>query len=72
MASQIEKDSNGSLRGGLLRPEIIHIKKHHNYRDMDTEETKAHIAWLKESIRLQGVQKPIEVEFVDGEAVLVG
>ena len=27
MASQLEKDSNGSLRGGNLRPEIIHIKK---------------------------------------------
>lgn len=67
MASQLEKDSNGSLRGGNLRPEIIHIKKSHNYRDMDTEETKAHIAWLMESIKVDGVKRPIDVSYSDGE-----
>ena len=66
MASQIEKDSTGTVRGGNLRPELI-INKHSNYRDMKSETTKAHIAWLKESIRLEGVKNPITVSFADGK-----
>jgi ParB-like chromosome segregation protein Spo0J len=66
MASQLEKDSTGSLRGGLLRPEII-INRHTNYRDMESESTRAHIEWLKESIKLEGVKKPIDVSFADGK-----
>jgi len=67
MASQIEKDSTGSVRGGNLRPEDILIKKNHNYRVMDSEETKAHIAWLMESIKAEGVWKPISVSYSDGQ-----
>ena len=69
MASQIEKDSAGAgtLRAGNLRPEIIHIKKLHNYRVMDSEEAKAHIAWLMESIKQEGVKRPIDVSYSDGE-----
>lgn len=67
MASQLEKDSVGSLRGGNLRPEVIKVKKSHNYRNMDSEETKAHIAWLMESIKVDGVKKPIDVSYSDGE-----
>ena len=37
MASQIEKDSTGSVRGGNLRPEIITIILGQNYRDMNSE-----------------------------------
>lgn len=70
MASQLEKDSVGSLRGGNLRPEDIEIKKNHNYRDMSTDETKAHIAWLMESIKSEGVKKPIDVSFADGRYYL--
>jgi ParB-like chromosome segregation protein Spo0J len=34
---------------------------------MDTEETKAHIAWLMESIKVDGVKRPIDVSYSDGE-----
>ena len=67
MASQIEKDSTGSVRGGNLRPEIITIILGQNYRDMNSEETKKHVAWLKESIRTEGVKDPIDVIFSDGK-----
>ena len=67
MASQIEKDSVGSVRGGNLRPEIITIIAGQNYRDMTSEETKAHVAWLKQSIRIEGVKDPIDVIFSDGK-----
>ena len=67
MASQIEKDSVGSVRGGNLRPEIITIIAGQNYRDMTSEETKAHVAWLKQSIRVEGVKDPIDVIFSDGK-----
>jgi hypothetical protein len=67
VASQIEKDSTGSVRGGNLRPEIITIILGQNYRDMNSEETKKHVAWLKESIRTEGVKDPIDVIFSDGK-----
>ena len=67
MASQIEKDSTGSVRGGNLRPEIIGIIAGQNYRDMTSEETKADVAWLKQSIRVEGVKDPIDVIFSDGK-----
>ena len=60
-------------RGGEivdLRPEIIKIRPRHNYRDMDSEATKAHIAWLEESILAEGVKKPINVIYSGGEATL--
>lgn len=66
MASQIEKDSTGSVRGGNLRPEVITIIAGQNYRDMSSEETRAHVAWLKESIRTEGVKDPIDVIYSDG------
>lgn len=67
MASQIEKDSTGSVRGGNLRPELIKIIPGQNYRDMNSEETRAHVAWLKESIRTEGVKDPIDVIYADGK-----
>ena len=67
MASQIERDSIGSLRGGNLRPEDITVIAGSNYRDMNSAETKAHVAWLKESIRNEGVKDPIDVIFSDGK-----
>lgn len=66
MASQIEKDGVGGPRGGNLRPEDI-LNRHTNYRDMHSKATLAHIAWLKESIRLEGVKKPIDVSYADGK-----
>ena len=67
MASQIEKDSTGSVRGGNLRPELITIIPGQNYRDMNSEETKAHVAWLRQSIQTEGVKDPIDVIFSDGK-----
>jgi hypothetical protein len=67
MASQIEKDSTGGIRAGNLRPEAIAIIAGQNYRDMNSPETRAHVAWLKESIRTEGVKDPIDVIFSDGK-----
>lgn len=70
MASPIEKASAGAggMRAGNLRPEIIIIRTdeaHRNYREMNSDAVKAHIAWLKESIRTEGVKDPIDVSFSD-------
>lgn len=62
--------ANGKLEAPKLRPEIIKIKAGHNYRDMSKPEVRAHIDWLKESIRAIGVQEPIDVTFVGGEVFL--
>jgi hypothetical protein len=70
MASQLEKDSTGSLRGGNLRPEEIRIIPNSNYRDMAAQETQDHIAWLMSVIKVEGVQKPIDVIYSDGGWVL--
>jgi hypothetical protein len=67
VASQIEKDSTGSVRGGNLRPEIIIVDWKKNYRERDTQATQDHIAWLKESIRQEGVKKAIDVSYADGK-----
>ena len=40
-----------------------------NYRDMNSAETKAHVAWLKESIRTEGVKDPIDVIFRMGSGI---
>lgn len=66
MASQIEKTGLGGLRAGNLRPEDIKIIAGQNYRDMNSEEAQRHVAWLKESIRMDGVKDPIDVIFSDG------
>jgi ParB-like chromosome segregation protein Spo0J len=61
----------GKLECPKLRPEIIIIRPLNNYRDMQSAATKAHIEWLKESIREEGVKKPVDVEFIDGKVYLV-
>lgn len=60
----------GKLEAPKLRPEIIKIKAGHNYRDMTTPEVRKHIDWLKSSIRLIGVQEPIDVSFDNGKVYL--
>jgi hypothetical protein len=67
MPSQIEKDSASGQRVGNLRPELITIIAGQNYREMNTEATKAHINWLKQSIRTEGVKDPIDVIYSDGK-----
>jgi ParB family chromosome partitioning protein len=61
----------GRLEAPRIRPSDIIIKPGFNYRDTDSDASRAHIAWLKESIRLNGVQEPIRVEYVDGKVYLV-
>lgn len=61
---------SGKLEAPKLRPEIITIKPGNNYRQMDKPEVRAHIDWLKDSIRQFGVQEPIDVSFVDGKVYL--
>ena len=60
----------GKLEAPKLRPEIIKIKAGHNYREMNSTATRQHIEWLKNSIREEGVKKPIDVSFVNGEVFL--
>ena len=62
---------HGRLDVPKLAPLDIIIRDGFNYRTVDTPATLAHIGWLKESIRQQGIQKPVEVEFIDGKAYLV-
>jgi hypothetical protein len=55
--------ANGRTDVVKLRPEVIGIKPNHNYRDMGTPAVRAHIDWLKSSIREVGVRDPICVSF---------
>jgi ParB family transcriptional regulator, chromosome partitioning protein len=62
---------HGRLDTPKLDPRDVIIRKGWNYRDVESPAVQAHIDWLKESIRERGVQKPIEVEYVDGKVYLV-
>lgn len=68
---QVAQGGGGRLDAPRLNPADVIIRKGWNYRDVDSEAVQAHIKHLKESIRERGVQKPIEVEFIDGKAYLV-
>jgi hypothetical protein len=68
--ARLEELGTTGVRATRLRPEIIIIDWKKNYREKDSEATKAHIAWLKESIKLEGVKKPIDVSFADGKVYL--
>lgn len=61
----------GKIESPKIRPEIIVIRRGNNFRDTTTPEARKHIAWLKESIRETGVQKPVSVEYIGGEVYLV-
>src|ERR1700690_1946274 len=67
---RLEDLGTTGVRATRLRPEIIIIDWKKNYRDKDSQATKDHIAWLKESIRQEGVKKPIDVFFADGKVYL--
>ena len=60
----------GKLEAPKLRPELVIIKPGHNYRDMNSPATRAHIEWLKTSIREEGVKNPISVTFAEGKVYL--
>lgn len=60
-----------------IDPRTIEIKPGFNCRDTSTPEAKAHIAWLKQSIKTRGVDEPIFIEntgdkiyLIDGECRL--
>lgn len=67
---RLEDLGTTGVRATRLRPEIIIIDWKKNYREKDNPATLAHIAWLKESIRLEGVKKPIDVSYDDGKVYL--
>ena len=62
---------HGRVDAPRLDPREIIIRENWNYREMDNAAVKAHIAFLKDSIREIGVQEPISVELVDGVIYLV-
>ena len=68
--ARLEELGTTGVRATRLRPEIIIIDWKKNYREKDTQATKDHIAWLKESIKVEGVKKPIDVSFADGKVYL--
>ena len=68
--ARLEDLGTTGVRATRLRPEIIIIDWKKNYREWDSQATLDHIAWLKESIRLEGVKKPIDVSYDDGKVYL--
>ena len=68
--ARLEELGTTGVRATRLRPEIIVMDWKKNYRDKDSQATLDHIAWLKESIKLEGVKKPIDVSFADGKVYL--
>ena len=67
---RLEDLGTTGVRATRLRPEIIIIDWKKNYREKDSQATQDHIAWLKESIRQDGVKKPIDVIFSEGKPYL--
>ena len=75
--AQLRSLSQGKLEAYKIDPRLVEIRPGFNYRDTASPEAKAHIAWLKESIRERGVDEPIWIEntgdtmyLVDGECRL--
>jgi hypothetical protein len=71
MAERFQNLGEGKIEGRKLDPRTIKIRKDFNYRDLSSEQVQAHIAWLKESIKVEGVEKPISVQYIGGEVYLV-
>lgn len=68
--ARLEDLGTTGVRATRLRPEIIIIDWSKNYRAKNNPKTQDHIAWLKESIKVEGVKKPIDVSFADGKVYL--
>ncbi len=67
---RLEDLGTTGVRATRLRPEIVIIDWSKNYRYKDSQATQDHIAWLKESIKVEGVKKPIDVIFSEGKPYL--
>ena len=68
--ARLEDMGTTGVRATQLRPEIVIMDWSKNYRTKNTQKTLDHIAWLKESIKVEGVKKAIDVSFVAGKVYL--
>jgi len=71
MAERFQNVGEGKIEGRKLDPRTIIIRKDFNYRDLSSEAAQKHIAWLKESIKAEGVEQAIKVQFIAGKVYLV-
>ena len=71
MAGRFQDVGEGKIEGRKLDPRTIIIRKDFNYRDLSSEAAQKHIAWLKESIKAEGVEQAIKVQFIAGKVYLV-
>lgn len=71
MAERFQSLGEGKIEGRKLDPRTIIIRKDFNYRDLSSEAAQKHIAWLKESIRTEGVEQAIKVQYAEGKVYLV-
>jgi ParB-like chromosome segregation protein Spo0J len=62
---------HGRVEGPKLDPRIIIIRPGFNFRDTTSPTVRAHIDWLKTSIKQNGVQEPIRVEYDSDTVYLV-
>lgn len=68
---------HGRIDVPKLDPRDIVVRNGFNYREIDSEVTQKHIAWLAESIKASldaggpGIEKPLSVEYDSGKAYLV-
>ena len=69
--ARLEDMGTTGVRATQLRPEIVIMDWSKNYRTKDTQKTLDHIAWLKESIKAEGVEQAIKVQFIAGKVYLV-
>lgn len=71
MADRFQSLGEGKIEGRKLDPRTIIIRKDFNYRDLSSEAAQKHVAWLKESIKVEGVEQPIKVQYISGKVYLV-
>jgi ParB-like chromosome segregation protein Spo0J len=71
MGERFQSLGEGKIEGRKLDPRTVIVRKGFNYRDLNSEAAQKHIAWLKESIKAEGVEQPIRVQYIGGEVYLV-
>jgi len=68
---RLKELSHGCQDAVKIDPRQIVVRENFNFRDTTSEAAQKHIAWLRESIRENGVQEPIRVEFINDTVYLV-